>query len=379
MKPRSSASIALPQRLLVLLFLGFLAAPAFDMLVRPASARGPAIEGRRAEPFPDWRASLRERSNYPRRFEQAFADALGLRDVLLRWHNWARFELLHIAPAPVLLGKQRWMFYTFEHSLENWRGLYPMEEPVLQAWQRVIESRRDCARAHGAEYLFVIGPNKESIYPDYLPEGYEPLGPTRLDQLLAWMQAHSDITPLDLRPRLRAARSLDTPEHHLYYEEGSHWQGQGCVVAADEILQRLARKFPAMAQVPETPWQIRSAWPAETWRPKMYMSVPATLLRDDPFVPEGTSHAVHLGDDWLAKVQRYEQRVPAPELPSVLMFHDSFGTGVHKLLAERFARLTAVAAPGIDVKLLEAEKPAIVLDLYVERVLTTLLPPAPGK
>src|SRR5258706_216186 len=366
-----------PRRLLVVLFLGFLAAPAIDMLVRPAGARGPEIEGRRAAPFPDWRVALRERSNYPRNFDQAFADALGLRDVLLRWHNWARLELLHIAPAPVLLGKQGWLFSTFEHSRDPWRGLSPMDEAMLLAWQRVIESRRDCARAHGAEYLFVIGLNKESVSPDYLPEGYEPLGPTRLDQLLAWMRAHSDIAPVDLRPRLRAARSLDTPAQHLYCEEGSHWQGQGCIVAADEILKRLAQKIPAIGQVPETPWQILGAWPAETWRPKLYLTVPRTLLRYDPFLPEGESRAVHLGDDWLAKVQRYEQRVPAPGLPSVLMFHDSFGTGLHKLLAERFARLTAETAPGIDLKLLEAEKPGIVLDLYVERVLTTLLPEAP--
>src|SRR5262245_47622345 len=158
------------------------------MCLRSAKARGPETEGRAARPFPEWRGSLRERNNYPRRFEAAFADALGLRDVLLRWHNWARFELLSIAPKPVLLGKHGWMFYTFEHSLENWRGLYPLNEPLLRAWQKYIEGRRDLARAHGAQYLFVIGPNKESIYPDYLPEGYEPLGPTRMDQLMAWMR-----------------------------------------------------------------------------------------------------------------------------------------------------------------------------------------------
>ena len=324
-----------PQRLLVLLFLGFLVAPAIDMCLRPARARGPEFEGRAARPFPDWRAALRERSNFPRHFDGAFSDALGLRDVLLRWHNWVRLELLHIAPKPVLLGKQRWMFYTFEHSLQNWRGLYPMDERLLASWQRVIESRRDCARAHGAEYLFVIGPNKESIYPDYLPEGYEPLGPTRLDQLIAWMQAHSDVVPVDLRPALRAARSTDTPEHHLYCEEGSHWQGQGCLAAAQEILRLLAQRFPAIAQVPETPWQVVSAWPGETWRPKMYLSVPETLKRDDPFVPPDASRAVHIGEDYMAKEQRYEQRVPAPELPGVVMFHDSFGTGLHKPLAER--------------------------------------------
>ena len=42
-----------PRRLLVVLFLGFLAAPAIDMLARPARARGPEIEGRAARPFPD--------------------------------------------------------------------------------------------------------------------------------------------------------------------------------------------------------------------------------------------------------------------------------------------------------------------------------------
>ena len=370
---------ALPRRVLVLLFACALAAPAFDMLVRPAQARGPETEGRAAQPFPDWRVSLRERNNYPRRFELAFADALGLRDVLLRWHNWARLELLNIAPEPVLLGKHGWMFYTIENSLENWRGLYPMDERTLRAWQRRLEQRRDLARAHGAEYAFVIGPNKESIYPDYLPQGYEPLGPTRLDQLLAWMQAHSDIELIDLRPCLRAARSLDTPQHHLYCEEGSHWQGQGCLTAADEILRQLAVKFPAIAQVPPTPWTIASVWPAETWRPKLYLSVPANMLHDYPVAEEQDCRAVHVGADWEARIQRFEQRVPAPELPAVLMFNDSFGSGVQKQLAERFARLTSVPSHEIDVKLLESEKPALVLDLFVERVLAgPLVSPPPN-
>jgi hypothetical protein len=368
--PAHSRSTQRAQRLLVLLFLAFLGAPWIDMLARPASARGPEVEGRHAHPFPPWKPPLLWQTNLPKHFELAFSDSLGLRDFLLRWHNRLMLDLLHVAPSPtVLLGQDGWLFYTGESSVEIWRGLNRMQDSQLAAWQQVLESRRDRARALGADYFFVLGPNKESIYPDYLPERFEPLGPTRFDQLAAWMQAHSDVTLIDLRPCLRAARAEDTPQHHLYYEEGTHWHGRGCMVAAREILRRVALRFPAMAQVPETHWRMDSYPAPESWRTKMYLAAPATRLRDEWRQTDETRRARPLTADATAPIKRFEQLVRTPGLPSAILFHDSFGPGLLKLLAERFSTFTAETTNDFDDALVAVQRPAIVIDLYVERLL----------
>ncbi len=357
-------------RLLVLLFLGALLAPWIDALARPADERGPVVEGRTAEEFPPWTWESLRRQNFASRFELAFTDHLGLRDVLLRWQSRLRLDVWDCSPSPVVLvGKRGWMFYTGEDSAATWRGLNRFSPEQLSLWQRVIERRRDRARSLGARYLLVYGPNKESIYPDFLPDGWEPLGPTRLDQFLEWMGAHSDVDVVDLRPVLRAARAEDTPDHHLYYEEGTHWHGRGCMAAANEILRRIALHFPAVAEVAPTNWRLETSPTAETWRTKMYLEPLPTRLRDEWRQGDDSRRARPVARDPLASVQRFEQLVQGSGLPRVVMFHDSFGPGVFKLLAERCGTFTSENCMALDDALVAAEHADLVLDLFVERAL----------
>lgn len=371
------------QRLLVLSFLVCLGAPWIDALVRPASARGPEVEGRRAQTFPHWTPGALFRNGFREQFEQALADSLGLRDVLLRWNNRLLLDLLHSAPSRVILcGKDGWLFYTGESSVEVWRGLDPLAPVELAAWQHAIEVRRDRARLAGADYFLVIGPNKESIYPDYLPQGYEALGPSRFEQFAAWMQAHSDVSLIDLRPCLRAARAEDTPRHHLYYEEGTHWYGRGTLAATGEIVRRVGERFPAVAALPALHWLMDSFSSPESWRTKLYLKPLPGHVRDEWRTEGQTGRTRRLGNDPAAPIQHFAQLAPAPGLPSALLFHDSFGQGVYRLLAESFSRFTTELTIGFDDELLATEHPAIVIDLYVERILANpnpniLLPPPP--
>lgn len=362
-------SVPPPRALLVLLFLGGLLAPWIDLLLRTDAARGPGVEGRHAEPWPEWNWSRFRRSNFLPKVELAFNDHLGLRDVLLRWNSRLCLDLWDHSPsATVLVGREGWLYYTGEDSVPIWRGLRPFAEGELARWQGVLERRRDRARALGARYVLVLGPNKESIYPDFLPAGWEPLGPSRLDQLVQWMGTRSDVELVDLRPVLRAARAEDTPEHHLYYEEGTHWHGRGCRAAAREILRRIAASFPAMAKLPESAWRSESSLGAESWRTKMYLGSPAGRLRDE-WRQEGPRRAQPLTSEPGAAPTRFEQRVPHAGLPRVVMFHDSFGPGLAKLLTEDFACLVTRQENALDTALVASEHADLVLDLFVERVL----------
>src|SRR5262245_58909489 len=110
----------------------------------------------------------------------------------------------------------------------------------------MLESQRDFLARRGIEYVFAIGPNKESIYPEQVPPRYNRVGPTRMDQLVAHLEAHSDFRILDLRPALRRARADDRPDVHLYFELGTHWNGRGARAAAREMQRRLGELFPAV-------------------------------------------------------------------------------------------------------------------------------------
>jgi hypothetical protein len=102
----------------------------------------------------------------------------------------------------------------------------------------MVEAKRDWLAAHGIPYIFVIPPNKQTIYPEHMPENFlQARGRTRLDQLMAFMQAHSDVTILDLRQPLIEAKSQDP----LYYLTDTHWNSLGALIGYGEIMRAVGQ------------------------------------------------------------------------------------------------------------------------------------------
>jgi hypothetical protein len=141
------------------------------------------------------------------------------------------------------------------------------------------------------------------------------------------------------------------------------------MAAAQEILRRIGERFPAVAARPQPAWHMESEWPPETWRTKMYLEAPHSRLRDEWRQPEGSRRVRSLTSNPGDPLQHYAQIVPAPELPVALMFHDSFGPGIARLLAESFSRFVTRHGNQFDDALIAAEHPALVIDLFVERLL----------
>lgn len=349
-------------------------APLVDELVRDAKRRGPEeYELRSAAPPPEWRWSIAGLSAFPEQCEAWYSDRLGLRDVLLGAKAVERVFVFGVSPTPrVELGRERWMFFTGDLSREVFSGDAPFDAERLAKWDAMLASHRELAHSVGARHLFVIAPNKETIYPDFAPANWRKRGMTRLEQL----DAHFAHTPepwlLDLRPALTAARAGDAPFDHVYYELGTHWNGRGNYVAYASILDAAARLGCAVEPVP---WDAitysRNAGHGDSWARAMYIAplveqhdywlgppVIGSVVRNT--LPTGVRESVSVGPD--------------PSAPRAVMFHDSFGDALIPLLSAHFSRLRCIWAPLMDASVVEAERPDLVLEVYVERALVTLEP-----
>jgi len=86
--------------------------------------------------------------------------------------------------------------------------------------------------------------NKHSIYPEHLPGSLRPVSEKRrLDQLLDYMGARSDVRLIDVRPALLEAKK----EKRVYHWTDSHWNDLGAYHAYRAVMERLeaARDFAA--------------------------------------------------------------------------------------------------------------------------------------
>ena len=159
-----------------------------------------------AEPPGLFDGNLRQ---YPKRAEAWFNDFFGLRNSMVRAHGFLKYRVLNVSSsANVVIGRDGWLFFAADRILQSRQGLIPFTDDELRSWQFKLEERRDWLRGLGISYLFIVAPEKSTIYPEQLPHHLQATaGVSRLDQLMSWMAAHSTVQLLDLREPLRAAKA----------------------------------------------------------------------------------------------------------------------------------------------------------------------------
>lgn len=305
---------------------------------------------------------------FPREFESYFNGSFGLRGPLVRLHNTLRVFGLRTAPLPqVVLGRAGWLYYDGDPvgdgvSLADFRGeaLYPPGTADLIAVKVATQAKWLADR--GIPYAVVVGPNKESIYPDFLPDSAGPPGGrTRLDQVSEALSRH-DLPIVDPRGALLAAKQLGP----LYFKTDTHWTPLGALIAYRELIGRLREVETRLVPVRLEDYTVRA--------------LPSTDRVGD------IAWLLSLGGrftDWDAVVEPRDPSWPGEQrLGKVLLFRDSFGEALVPFLRRHFREVTAVPGP-ISFGKIEEEKPDVVLFEVAERYLKTLqrskTPPGTGS
>jgi alginate O-acetyltransferase complex protein AlgJ len=214
-------------------------------------------ENRQLASMPEFVLDINTLKDYPQLFETYFNDNFGLRKILLGSLSDIKVNILHKSPVEtVLLGKEGWLYYNRNKLIDDYRGLKPYTAQQLALWKNTIENRQKWLADQGIKYLFVVAPEKHSIYPEFIPDNLHKIKEkTRLDQLLVYFQDHSRIRLMDLREPLQQAKSHDL----IYYKTGTHWTDKGAYIAYTRIMDQLIPWFPELSTIDQTSCVFKQA------------------------------------------------------------------------------------------------------------------------
>jgi hypothetical protein len=357
------------ERLLIAVFLAVITLPLLARAL-PLDTAFALTENRKPAPFPAISLKGWVLVTFPRRFEKYWNDSFGFRRLLIRWHSFGKIAL-GVSPSPkALIGKSGYLFYTHERSLEYFRGVTPFTPAELERWQQELERREAWLRARGIRFLVLVAPNKETIYPEFMPDVYRRTRPdSRLDQLLEHLRRRrSPVEVLDLREPLRLAKARE----RIYHRTDTHWNDAGAYIAYGEILRRLHPWFPEVSAEPR---------PAErAVRVKSGGDLARLLALEDRFPEESIDMAPRQPRRARPVAFAAPAGVSNPEDfsafecdgcggPRVIMYQDSFNTNLAPFLSEHFSRIVYGANSRLLPELFERERPALFLHELVERVL----------
>lgn len=331
----------------------------------------PTWENRRLASFPALSASLSDVAHFPGRFCAYFNDHFGFRSTLIRWQAIVKVRWLGVSSSPqVIMGRDGWLFYSGDKLFESYCGTEPFKEEEMARWQRVLEARRNWLKQRGINFLVTIAPEKQTIYPEYMPgDLLRVRSDSRLDQLIKYLMEHSDLEILDLRPALLEAKA----KQRIYYRTNTHWNDPGAFIAYQSIVREMSKSLPDMQPLPADDFEMVTEY-APSGDLTGLLGLQGTILEQEfNLRPRQPLHALMDGktidrsraDNPVSLVSE----ISDTRLPRMVMYRDSFASALIPFLAEHFSHATYLWKQQFDPALIEAEHPDIVLDEMAERFL----------
>jgi len=312
-------------------------------------------------------------SDYPAEYERHFRDTFGFRNLLIFCQNWMHYRCFgDSALSDVVAGREGWLFLAGElggsRPLDYFRNLIPFSPDELERSVVSLQKRQRELQQRGSRYLLLIVPNKDTVYAEFMPGWIrKAFSRSRLDQLAQRLGGEPWF--LDLRQALSDAKKENS--WPLYDKTDTHWNEFGAYWGYRAAIERLGRLFPEARPRALERFQI--------------------LMRQSPGGDLAQLLALQgvLGERkiFLVPLQPYRfmvrepPRRPSPwvqvtvtenaggELPSTVMFRDSFAHEMMDFLSEHFRRIVYVwdMEKRFDFAPIDQEKPELVIEEIIER------------
>lgn len=324
------------------------------------------VEQRTLAPFPHFGWSYPELTRFPLAFERFFNDHFGGRFSLIHGYSWLLFSILGVSPTTkVVAGKDGWLFYELSRNELAPNRLFTVAE--LGRWKDHLEAKHKWLQEQGLAYVFIIAPDKHTIYREYLPTrlATKLSSPSRYDQLVDYMKEHSDVPIIDLRSALLEAKKST----QVYRKIDSHWNTIGAAVAQYEIARSLGRLSPFFQP---RPYRLDEFLMVDHVGGDLSDMMNVVLQERIPVLPENrfVPCESRIEDREIFMRERIFTVCPFETGSDALIFRDSFFTALQPYVSQYFHEATYIwTRPSLAElqKMVLERKPDIVLEERVGR------------
>ena len=282
-----------------------------------------AQEKRELAAFPKLSEDGAPNTEFFTQFDDWFADHLGLRSYLITAQTAVKEYLFAESAEPtVVLGKNGWLFY--EKTVDDYCHVATLSGRNADNVAYSLKLLQEYCNAQGADFVFTVAPNKNTLYSENMPDRYVTLSGDSNLQKLELALGYYGVPYADLKAAfLNDGRCL-------YQPRDSHWTYEGAMLAYRTILEKLSSKHDIFQGITYTE---RRDWDADL----VNMLYPDAADDDPQVYPNLEWSFVVKGDTVYDEALVIETLAGSGE-GSLLMFRDSFGNTMWRYFAESFEK-----------------------------------------
>jgi len=355
-------------KLLIGVFLIILVVPMTLMLIAKDKAKNTS-ENRSLAKLPKFGLY----KNFPKLFSEYVSDSFGLRDNLISTNRWLRYKLFGVSPnKAIIIGKENWLYYAPDSNYIDMVNAAPFSETDLIGIKNNLENIQKKFLSMGITFYFLAAPNKQTIYPEYLPNYVTKVWPdSRLDQLTKYLSDFKQIKFINPAEELIAAKHNKS----VYLKYDTHWNDYGAFVAYTKLFDNINKDFPLLNPVNNTNVSFLEKTATNRDLAKQ-MGVSGLFEEMSYFVDFKNSNAKKIFEDCPDKYigcPLVINEASAAAAYKLVMFRDSFAANLIPLISENFRKSYFYwGAIPYPMSIINKEKPNIVVMELTERELWRL-------
>lgn len=171
-------------------------------------------------------------------------DRIGFREQAVQLYRTVGNKYLNFHHDKVLVGQKNWLYFVDE--LPDYIGTN-LNDDTVDRYVAILRSINDWCNQRDIQFVFAIGPNKSTIYPQYMPTYIKKADVTLLDSLLKKCQ--QEKLPV-ICPKAELIANREQVE--LYQRLDTHWNEYGSRYMLNDLTDLL--ELP-QREVAITPYQ----------------------------------------------------------------------------------------------------------------------------
>ena len=298
-------------------------------------------------------------------------DRIGFRDEAITAYQIINDRLFHYLAHPLYeYGKDGWIMTRGWDDIQTFH--LDLEEGFADRLALFMKQKQQFCNEKGADFMFLLIPNKETVYPEYLSDGYNIIDQESKSEKIIHALEKEKVPNLYILPKFNDLK--DEMQLYNVKNDAGHWNETGMFYGNVELYDFLIKNFDPSIMPINTDefivgtdtdrYLLQSRFPINEPRPYFKNKI------EDYKTPETDQFLERVGDMGLERMPVYVVNDKLPEAPRLLVFGDSYFGHEMKFLGNHFSSVCYVHSLEISHfnELVESFGPDIVIIEATERV-----------
>lgn len=308
-------------------------------------------------------------------FDDYFTDHLPFRTQLVTFDNAAKSQFLNAEVSNVITGKNGYIFSS--ETIKDYVG-ETFSNRKINNIARTVKIMEDKTKSTGNNFVFTVAPNKNSVYPEYMPDRYIKGNKSNLSLLTDKLE-ELDVNYSDLQS------ALSSYDQQLYLKRDTHWNNLGALYGFTTIMNSLGKEYKDCNGLIYT---YEKNWSGDLDK----MLYPSGISFDNQYnfnynyddinviIPQLGTSTADTFSDLMGDSEKNDKLIKTRNIKAsgqLLMVRDSFGRAMLPLLTDNYRSTTITRSQPFNMTSLTPNSNTDVIYEIVERNLGNIVSSAP--